>query len=646
MINPRTSRRLDVIKGHFSNPQFHDDLEALVTEDALSPGAIALGAAGLGLFAWKKFNLGVELPFTLALIKLKSGADEFMKNNRTACDIFEPIVDATPNKAAIIFEGKTWTYRELDALANQVANWAIQKGIKKGDVVALVMENCPEYVAFWLGLSKMGAVTALINTNLRGKPITHSIGVSGAKVVVLGSEMVEQVGAVLKGAMPEAEFFVLGSPVAGYTHLNPLLAAASTKRPDKAIRSTIKSTDPLFYIYTSGTTGLPKAAIIKHIRFYLMGRSAVNMYGINSDDVIYTCLPLYHSAGGALGVGMAWGPGATMFLRRKFSATHFWDDCRKGNCTVVQYIGELCRYLLAQPPTPGDSKHNVKKAVGNGLRPDIWATFQQRFNIATVCEFYGSTEGNAALFNPGLKQGAVGMMPRLLQAILPMWIVKFDVANEVPIRGADGFCIRCGPGEVGELLGKIDMNDPLTRFDGYIGQSNTEKKILRDVFVKGDMYFRTGDLLRFDAEGFYYFVDRIGDTFRWKGENVSTNEVAEVINVFAGAKEANVYGVAVPETDGRAGMASVILEDNVDMSKLYKHICDQLPPYARPVFIRKTKEIEVTGTFKHRKVELVQEGFDINKLTDPIFFLDAKAGTYVPLTKELYERITSGHIRL
>jgi len=331
-----------------------------------------------------------------------------------------------------------------------------------------------------------------------------------------------------------------------------------------------------------------------------------------------------------------------MVLARKFSATNFFADCAATKATVMQYIGELCRYLVNSPPQPSDKKHQVRKAIGNGLRPDVWGPFVERFGITTVCEFYGSTEGNAALFNAGMKQGAVGFMPPLFQKILPMFLVEFDVVAEEPIRGKDGFCIPCKPNDVGELLGKIDMNDPLLRFDGYLGKGNTEKKILKDVFEKGDAYFRSGDLLKTDGHGFYYFVDRIGDTFRWKGDNVSTNEVAEVFNVFKGCRECNVYGVSIPGQDGRAGMASLIMDADIDLAKLYKYVCDNLPAYSRPIFLRKSTEIEITGTFKHRKVELVKEGFDPAQTKEPVYVIDNNAKTYRPITDADLKDINNG----
>jgi fatty-acyl-CoA synthase len=360
-------------------------------------------------------------------------------------------------------------------------------------------------------------------------------------------------------------------------------------------------------------------------------------------DRMYVVLPLYHSAGGVCAIGSVLTSGGAMIIRRKFSATQFWDDCVKYRATQFQYIGELCRYLLNTPPHPLERKHSLRVIMGNGLRPEIWPAFKARFRIPKIIEFYGATEGNVALVNMDGKIGAVGRIPNYLRNLLPTRLVKFDVEHEQPVRGPDGFCIECKPGDVGEAIGKIDPERG--RFEGYTKSSETEKKILRDVFTKGDAWFRTGDLLRRDAAGYFYFIDRIGDTFRWKGENVATSEVAEAISVYPGVKEANVYGVKVPGTDGRAGMASLVLEGALDLDKFKAHIDKNLPAYARPIFLRLQHEIEVTGTFKHRKVELVQQGFDPRTIKEPLYFMEPVHARYITLTPDLYDRIVAGEVR-
>jgi fatty-acyl-CoA synthase len=343
-----------------------------------------------------------------------------------------------------------------------------------------------------------------------------------------------------------------------------------------------------------------------------------------------------------MAAGSALMSGAVLVLARKFSARRFWSDCRENEVTSFQYIGELCRYLLHAPEHADETRHRVRVCIGNGLRPEIWEQFQERFGIPKIIEFYGATEGNVALMNLDGKVGAIGRLPRIVRGVMGVALIRYDVAKDEHERGPKGFCIPCKPGEVGEAIGRITA---MSRFDGYSSPEATEKKILRNVFKTGDAYFRTGDLMRMDDEDYFYFVDRIGDTFRWKGENVSTNEVAEVLSVCPGVKEANVYGVTVPGQDGRAGMAALVVEPGFDPAALAERAARELPAYARPVFVRLLPQIEITGTFKHRKVELVKEGFDPAAISDPLYFLDGERG-YVRLDPALFGRIARGEQRV
>ena len=470
-------------------------------------------------------------------------------------DFVEDRVAAAPHRLAILFEGRKLTNAELEAAANRVARWASAQGIGRGDVVGLLMENRPEFVITWLGLAKLGAVTALLNTNLRGHPLAHSLDVADAKHLVVGAEL----GAALATAREHVKswptVWATGGPVAGARDLDAELATRSPDAIDREVRRGLKASDKLFYIYTSGTTGLPKAANVSHLRACMMGGGAAGAQELGLEDRVYVTLPLYHSAGGVMAVGSALMSGGVLVLARKFSASRFWSDCRENEVTSFQYIGELCRYLLNSPEHPDEQRHRVRICIGNGLRPEIWEQFQERFNIPKIIEFYGATEGNVALMNLDGKVGAIGRLPRLLRGAMGVALIRYDVAKDEHVRGPNGFCIPCKPGEVGEAIGRITA---VSRFEGYSNPEATEKKILRNVFKTGDAYFRTGDLMRLDADDYFYFVDRIGDTFRWKGENVSTNEVAEVLSVCPGVKEANVYGVAVPgpgraRGHGRAG---------------------------------------------------------------------------------------------
>ncbi len=586
-----------------------------------------------------------ELRFVSSIVRLvgkvrnlKPGAQQ------TVADILEHWASVRPDNVAILFEDTSYTYSQYNAHANRYARWAQSLGLKKGDVVALLMENRPEYLFAWGGLAKLGIIAALINSNLREKALAHSLSISGARHVILGAELADNLASCLDDLADKPTIWATGGTVSGARELDRELEKQSDASLPKSVRDGLTASDRCFFIYTSGTTGLPKAANMSHLRIQTMMHSfAVAMHSTERDRM-YVVLPLYHSAGGVCAIGSALTVGGSVIIKRKFSTTQFWDDCAKYGATQFQYIGELCRYLLTAPPHPLEQKHRLRVVMGNGLRPEIWSAFQARFAIPHIIEFYGATEGNVVLVNVDGVVGAIGRIPGYMRNLVKTRLVKFDVAMEAPVRNADTFCIECKPGEIGEAIGMID--EERGRFEGYSKGTDTEKKILRNVFGKGDAWFRTGDLLRRDAEGYFYFVDRIGDTFRWKGENVATSEVAEAVSVFPGVNEANVYGVSVPGTDGRAGMASLVTTGKIDLTKLKEHLDKNLPSYARPIFLRLQGEIEITGTFKHRKIELVQEGYDPRKVSDPLFVLDPVTSHYVALTPELHDRIASGEIRM
>ncbi len=568
----------------------------------------------------------------------------------TVADRIEAQARKIPRAPFMLYRDREQSYAALNARANQVAHWARAQGLARGDVVALCMENRPEYIPSWAGLAKLGVTAALVNTHLTDRGLAHALETSGARHLVVGEECLERFAVAAKLLERPLEPWVVRDPdeprgawPAGAQDLDATLAEQPETNPDAALRGELVAGDDLFYIYTSGTTGLPKAARFSHMRFLAMGDIAAFALKLRQQDVHYCALPLYHSAGGGMLVSSALSSGAAIALRRRFSASHFWDDIRRYEATCFQYIGEICRYLLQQPPRPDDRDHPVRIIIGNGLRADVWQAFSERFGIREVREFYGATEGNAAIMNFENKVGSVGRFPskRLTNARL----VRYDVDSDTHVRDADGLCIECQPDEVGELVGRIPThpNDPTGRFEGYTSKEATERKVLRDVFTRGDSWFRSGDLLRQDRAGFFYFVDRIGDTFRWKGENVSTQEVAEQLSAFPGLELVNVYGVEVPGADGRAGMAALVLTPGVafDRAAFHRHV-QALPRYATPLFVRLLAEQELTGTFKIRKVDLQREGFDPIAVADPIFLRDDAARAYVPLTPELSAEIRSG----
>jgi fatty-acyl-CoA synthase len=560
------------------------------------------------------------------------------------CDDLEGAVDTWRDRVAITFEGKSLTYAELDALANRYAHWAKGQGLRRGQTVAILLPNRLDYLALWFGLTKVGVAGALINNSLIGAPLIHCLNISGASVVVVDDETSPAFEAVKDKLDRHMVQWTLAEAHGDQRDLAKALKSCSQLRPDRAGREDIRARDVALYIYTSGTTGLPKAAKISHMRAQLYMCAFAGATGAHQDDRIYVTLPLYHATGGLCGMGAALLNGGSVALKRRFSATRFWDDIREENCTMFVYIGELCRYLVNQPEQAAERAHKLRLAFGNGLRPEVWEVAQQRFAIPDILEFYGSTEGNVSLFNFDGKPGAIGRVPGYLKSRFNVRLVRFDVEAEAPVRGASGLCQETSAGEVGECIGLIG-GDAREDFGGYADKAASEKKILHDVFRKGDAWFRTGDLMRQDAEGYFYFVDRIGDTFRWKGENVSTSEVSEQLSVIPGVKEATVYGVKVGDQDGRAGMASLVVGPEFEIAGLAAAVDEALPAYARPVFVRLQPEIEITGTFKYRKMDLVAEGFDPAVIRQPVYWRDATRG-YVRLTKPGFAKILSGAVRV
>jgi fatty-acyl-CoA synthase len=566
-------------------------------------------------------------------------------SRRTISDIVEDFARQKPNNEAILFEDRICDYAELEANANRYARWAISQGVRKGAVVVLFMENRPEYLFAWLGLVKLGAVAALVNTNLRGAALAHCIGIANARHAIVGSELAGPFVAALATLESKPIGWSTGGRAIGTEDLDAALAESSPASLDKAAREGLVCKDNAFYIYTSGTTGMPKAANFSHMRMLYMMYGFAGALNATERDRMYDALPLYHSTGGVCAPGVALTTGGSLVIRRKFSVHDFWNDCYRYKPSFFQYIGELCRYLLNAPPSPHERDHGIRAITGNGLRPEIWKAFQARFAIPKIVEFYGATEGNVSMLNYDGKVGAVGRVPQYMRGFIRTRIVKFDVERELPIRDTDGFCIECLDGEAGEAIGEIE-NEAGRTFEGYTQSSDTQKKLLRDVFRKGDVWFRTGDLMRRDEHGYFYFVDRIGDTFRWKGENVATSEVADALGAVPGIAEANVYGVPVPGQDGRAGMAALVTAPTFDPTMLGDALKANLPSYAIPVFLRLRPEMEITGTFKQRKVELVKEGFDPAQIADPLFWHNPATARYEQLDNESYRAILSGTVKL
>lgn len=556
---------------------------------------------------------------------------------------FERAAQKNPQGIALLCEDQKYTYQQLNDWANQIAHYYIAKGAKKGDVIAVIVENRSELIATVIGLAKIGVVSALVNTSQTGKVLTHSINLVKPIGVIVGEECREAVDGVREQlTVAKDKLYWLadqntrqnaGQAPDGYHNLAQEILSES--KDNLAETHKVTGTDGLFYIYTSGTTGLPKAVVFTNSRWMLAYGTYGHVLNLNKDDVMYVTLPLYH----ATGMVVCWcgviAGSSTLAIRRKFSTSSFWKDVQKFNASAIGYVGELCRYLLDAPESHQDRNHRVTKMIGNGMRPNIWDKFKNRFGIEEVLELYASSEGNVGFSNILNFDNTVGFSP------IPYAIIQYDKEKEAPIRDAKGHCIKVKKGETGLLIGKITNRSP---FDGYTDPEKNKSSIMHDVFTKGDSYFITGDLVRDIGCRHAQFVDRLGDTFRWKGENVSTTEVENICSDYEKITEAVVYGVEIPNTNGRAGMAAITLAEGAelneqDLSNMAQFFKKSLPSYAVPVFLRVQKTLETTGTFKYQKSKLKEEAYFPDKTSDRILVLLPNEDAYCDLNEEILKNI-------
>lgn len=530
------------------------------------------------------------------------------------------------------FEDTEITYGEANEMVNRYAAVLAAKGVGHGDVVGIMMRNSPEPILLMLAAVKCGAISGMLNFHQRDEVLKHSLGLLDAAVVVAETEFVEHItdsGADTDGLMTLDD-------------LKQLAETAPTSNP--ATTAAVLAKDKAFYIFTSGTTGMPKASVMTHYRWLraLAGFGGLGMR-LNSHDTLYCCLPLYHNNALTVALSSVVNTGAALAIGKSFSASKFWDDVIRYDATAFVYIGEVCAYLLNQPEKPTDRQHKVRVICGNGLRPAIWDDFTQRFGIKRVCEFYSASESNTAFVNFFNLDKTTGICPS------PVAFVEYDESGD-PVRDDNGRVKKVKNGEPGLLLSKVSSFQP---FDGYTDKKESEKKLVRDAFKEGDVWFNTGDLMRAQGFGHAAFTDRLGDTFRWKGENVATTEVEAALSTDSQVEEATVFGVEVPDTGGKAGMAAIQLKDGkeFDGKALAKAAFDKLPGYAVPLFVRVVEELAHTSTFKSQKGDLRKEGYggssgegdeDDVKVEDPIFVLSGREEGYVEFYEEYLVEVKDG----
>jgi fatty-acyl-CoA synthase len=549
------------------------------------------------------------------------------------------------NAPALIGVNEQMSYANLTERVHRCARWGHAQGLRRGDVLALMMPNAPDYLALWLGLTRLGVSVALLNTHLREAALEHSIRVVAPRAVIVGAGLIDAMRPVRARLPASLRWWAHGSGEHDLPRVDLEVAQAEARALPASEAALPRLEERALYIYTSGTTGLPKAANVSHQRLMQWSHWFAGLMNTQPADRLYDCLPMYHSIGGVVAPGAALVGGGALVVRERFSARDFWRDVVSERCTLFQYIGELCRYLLASPADPLEQRHSLRLCCGNGLQAKVWEAFQQRFRIPQILEYYASTEGTFSLYNCEGRVGAIGRIPAFLSHRLRVALIRVDPVNGEPLRDPAGHCQPVAALEVGEAIGALG-SDPNTRFEGYADTAASERKILRNVFASGDRWYRTGDLMRQDEAGFFYFVDRLGDTYRWKGENVSTTEVAAALAGCAHVREVAVYGVAVPGHEGRAGMAALVVEEGFDPQALRATLAGSLPDYARPLFLRLVPALSLTGTFKLDKSRLQQESFDRSRVTDPLYLDDRAAGQYLPLDEARFAQLQAGALRL
>jgi acyl-CoA synthetase (AMP-forming)/AMP-acid ligase II len=592
------------------------------------------------------FRVISELKYIIPMVRYKWPE---LDSNASLSHSFQDTVQEHGKKDFLYFEDEVWTYTQTNEAANILANKLSNEGVEHGDRVVLFMENRPNFVISLLAINKLGAIGVLINTSLTGAPLVHCINTSDSKKCIFGDELSNS----LEGVLDEINI-TNSSDLLWVEDTNsdncPTWASNIKDGLDQSKSSNLDQTnkvvagDTAFYIFTSGTTGVPKAALFPNVKI-IAGSKNITMagYRLTSNDCMYNCLPLYHSTGLILGLCACIQVGASTFIKRKFSASSFWREVQKFNTSAFVYVGELCRYLSFQDPCDEEINNPISKMVGNGLRPDLWDTFRNRFDVERICEIYGASEANGMFMNLLNKDKTIGMTN------LDIKLFAYDVAEDKLKVDSNGKYIEIQDHSPGLALMKIGPN---AIYNGYTDAQASEKKILRDVIEDGDQWFNTGDLLKTMDVGFalgrqhYQFVDRVGDTFRWKSENVSTNEVGEILNSFEQVNMANVYGVQVPHSEGRAGMVAFNSDLNsFDWNAFSSFVDEKLPTYARPVFVRIIQELETTGTFKLKKGELRDEAYHLEKVNDDaVFVREPKSECYTRLTNETYEKINNGSI--
>lgn len=552
-----------------------------------------------------------------------------------------------PDHPAIIYDDQVITYKQFDQISDRYACYFQNQGFRKGDVVAILLSNRPAFLYAVTGLSKLGVITALINSELRGEVLAKSINTVQARAIIIGHEflslykdLADRIRLYSPGRLlieTEDQDMEIQPP---YENLNRLLPGEDVVfTPEEQINSD----DVLAYLFTSGISGSRKCVPIRNQRFLAYGH-VLGGYGyLHRDSIQYMVAPLHLNSGfGACFSGMA-VTASTMVLRQRFSLKHFWDDVRKYRIDYFVGVGEMCRYLYNLPPREDDGETTLKTVMVNGMLGVLVEPFKNRFKLDHVVEIYGNTEGFGGTLNYEEKPGMCGNLN--LEGIRIGEVVHCNFITEEILRDEDGWVIKCKPGETGLYLCEINEATP---FDGYINDPEaTAAKIIENVFQPGDKYFNTMDLMVLYENDDISFADRLGATYRWKGKTVSAHAVADVIIKFFGPiEDAYVYGVKVPGMEGRCGMAAITLieGEKLDWKKFSDYIGRRMPEHARPLFIRLCKAGNESEYLTECREQLKSENYSPALINDPLYYFNPEKDGYYPLTPEIYELIQQGKI--
>ncbi|MFX1277059.1 MAG: long-chain-acyl-CoA synthetase [Promethearchaeota archaeon] len=567
--------------------------------------------------------------------------DKIIKNPKQSIGTkIEQLAEEMPNKCALYFQDSSWTWQAFNEETNRIANYFYNLGLNPGDTIAIMLENSPEYLFLTSGINKIQGITALMNIYQRKKALTHAFKIVDPRWIVVDGYCLTSLNETLQDLPHKNEqIYVINNNESishDFIELPDQLKSTSKSNPKTTFDSILRQT--ALYIFTSGTTGLPKAVIMDNFKLYTQALYiGIALSKVSSQDIIYIPTPLYHN----LGIGIAWttsfATGAAVALRKRFSASEFWKDIQNYKATFTMYIGEITRYLLNQPASEYEKNHTLEKMTGLGLRKDVWERFQSRFKVDHIYEFYGLTEGIRLFGNVNEVPGMVGRNNQT-----GLILAKVDPETGEFYRNEKGFCILCESGDIGMALMKLDK---MTFFTGYKDKEMTQKKIMHNVLRKNDVYFNTGDMLKLHEDLYISFADRFGDTFRWKGENVSTLEVESILNSYQSIQTSAVYGVAIPNTEGKACMAAIKLDLAIkfDINDFSRFIYEVLPRYAIPIFIRICDDLETTSSsFKIRKINLKKEGYNIEIIQDQLMIWNDSLKKYKTFNRSEFQRIIEG----